>query len=82
MVIVYILLGIKASGYYLGQVEASYLYIRQVAVTYRRGISVVRNFKFFTVTDLINRIVQVLKGDLYWFKISVRDTGLMKLVKP
>ena len=22
------------------------------------------------ITDLINRIVQVLKGDLYWFKIS------------
>ena len=22
------------------------------------------------VTDLINRIVQVLKGDLYWVKIS------------
>ena len=23
------------------------------------------------ITDLINRIVQVLKGDLYWVKISV-----------
>ena len=31
-------LGIKASGYYL----------RQGAVTYRRGISVVRNLKFLT----------------------------------
>ena len=33
------------------------------------------------VTDLINRIVQVLKGDLYWFKISARDAGLIKPVK-
>ena len=33
------------------------------------------------VTDLINRIVQVLKGDLYWVKISVRDTELIKPVK-
>ena len=41
-------LGIKASGHYLGQVEASCLYIRQVAVIYRRGISVVRNLKFLT----------------------------------
>ena len=31
-------LGIKANGYY----------IRQVAVTYRRGTSVVRNLKFLT----------------------------------
>ena len=23
------------------------------------------------VTDLINRIIQVLKGDLYWVKISI-----------
>ena len=35
-----------------------------------------------TVTDLINRIVQVLRGDLYWFKISTQDTGLMEPVKP
>ena len=33
------------------------------------------------VTDLINRIVQVLKGDLYWVKISTQDTKLIKLVK-
>ena len=33
------------------------------------------------VTDLINRIVQVLKRDLYWFKISTRDAGLIKPVK-
>ena len=33
------------------------------------------------VTDLISRIVQVLKGDLYWVKISTRKVGLMKLVK-
>ena len=25
------------------------------------------------IIDFINRIVQVLKGDLYWFKISTRD---------
>ena len=42
------MLGIKASGHYLGQVEASYLHIRQVAVTCRRGTSVVRNLKFLT----------------------------------
>ena len=34
------------------------------------------------ITDLINKIVQVLKGDLYWFKISAQDTGLIKPVKP
>ena len=34
------------------------------------------------VIDFINRIVQVLKGDLYWFKISVQDIGLIKPVKP
>ena len=33
------------------------------------------------VTDLINRIVQVLRGDLYWVRISTRDIKLMKLVK-
>ena len=33
------------------------------------------------VTDFINRIVQVLKGDLYWVKISMQNTGLMELVK-
>ena len=33
------------------------------------------------VTDLINRIVQVLKEDLYWFKISTQDIGLIKLVE-
>ena len=34
------------------------------------------------VTDLINRIVQVLRGDLYWFRISAQDAGLMEPVKP
>ena len=33
------------------------------------------------ITDLINRIVQILKGDLYWVKISTQDTGLIKPVK-
>ena len=31
------------------------------------------------ITDLINRIVQVLKGDLYWVKISAQD---MELIEP
>ena len=39
-----LVLGIKAIGYY----KASCLNIKQVAVTYRRGISVVRNLKFLT----------------------------------
>ena len=34
------------------------------------------------VIDLINRIVQVLKGDLYWVKISAQEAGLIKPVKP
>ena len=34
------------------------------------------------VTDLINRIVQVLKRDLYWVRISTRDAELIKPVKP
>ena len=33
------------------------------------------------VTDFINRIVQVLREDLYWLRISARDAGLMELVK-
>jgi hypothetical protein len=33
------------------------------------------------ITDLINRIVQVLKKDLYWVKISTQDAELIKLVK-
>ena len=33
------------------------------------------------VTDLINRIVQVLKEDLYWVKISTQKAELIKLVK-
>ena len=33
------------------------------------------------ITNLINRIVQVLKRDLYWFKISTRDAGLMEPIK-
>ena len=34
------------------------------------------------VTDLINRIVQVLRGDLYWVRISARDAELIKPVEP
>ena len=33
------------------------------------------------ITDLINRIVQVLKRDLYWVKISVQNAGLMEPIK-
>ena len=33
------------------------------------------------VTDLINRIVQVLKKDLYWFKISTQDAELIEPVE-
>ena len=33
------------------------------------------------VTDLINGIVQVLKEDLYWTKISTQNTGLIEPVK-
>ena len=34
------------------------------------------------VTDFINRIVQVLKRDLYRIKISAQDAELIKPVKP
>ena len=33
------------------------------------------------VTDFINRIVQVLKRDLYWVKISMQNAELMEPVK-
>ena len=33
------------------------------------------------VTDLIYRAVQVLRENLYWIKISARDTRLIKPVK-
>ena len=33
------------------------------------------------VTDFINRIVQVLKEDLYWVKISTQDIELMEPVE-
>ena len=33
------------------------------------------------ITDLINRIVQVLKRDLYWVKISTQNAKLIKLVE-
>ena len=56
-------------------IKASYLNVRHIAVTYRHGTSVV-------VTDLINRIVQVLRRDLYWVKISAQDAELIKPVKP
>ena len=33
------------------------------------------------VTDFINRIVQVLKKDLYWVKINTQNIKLIKLVE-
>ena len=33
------------------------------------------------VIDFINRIVQILKKDLYWVKISVQNIKLIKLVE-
>ena len=33
------------------------------------------------ITDFINRIVQVLKRDLYWVKISVQKAELIKPVE-
>ena len=33
------------------------------------------------VTDLINRIVQVLKEDLHWVKINTQEAGLIELVE-
>ena len=34
------------------------------------------------IIDLINRIVQVLRRDLYWVRISMWDIELIKPVKP
>ena len=39
------------------------------------------NINYKAVTDLINRIVQVLKEDLYWFRISTQDIRLIKPVE-
>ena len=36
----------------------------------------------YSITDFINRIVQVLKKDLYWVKISTQNAELMEPVKP
>ena len=36
----------------------------------------------FIITDLINRIVQVLRGDLYRVKINTQDAELMEPVEP
>ena len=36
---------------------------------------------YISVTDLINRIVQVLKEDLERLAVSARDAGLMEPVK-
>jgi hypothetical protein len=34
------------------------------------------------ITDLINRIVQVLKRDLYWVKINTQNIELIEPVEP
>ena len=33
------------------------------------------------VIDFINRIVQILKKDLYWVKISIQNIKLIELVE-
>ena len=33
------------------------------------------------VINFINRIVQILRGDLYWVKISIQNAELIKPVK-
>ena len=33
------------------------------------------------ITSLINRIVQVLKEDLYWFRISAQEAELLEPVE-
>jgi hypothetical protein len=33
------------------------------------------------IIDFINRIVQILKRDLYWFKISTQDIELIEPVE-
>ena len=33
------------------------------------------------ITDFINRILRVLKEDLYWLRISAQDVGLIELVE-
>ena len=33
------------------------------------------------ITDFINKIVYILKGDLYWVKISIQKVGLMEPVE-
>ena len=50
-----LVLGIRASGYYLRQVA---VIMRQVAGTCRRGISVVRNLKFLTPFFVFSTIEQ------------------------
>ena len=49
-----------------------------ISILFIEGISTkVFNISTF-VTDLINQIVQVLKEDLYWFRISTQQVGLLK----
>ena len=60
--------------------------MRQVAITCRRGTSVVRNLKFLTpsfvfVTDFINWIVQILRRELVQLRISAQEAGLMDPVE-
>ena len=41
-----------------------------------------KGYSKLIITDYINRILQVLKEDLYWIRISAQDTRLMELVEP
>ena len=58
-------LGIKASGNY----------IRQVAVTCRRGISVVRNLKFLTPFFIFLTIINIILSTNRSYVISLYDTN-------
>ena len=60
-----------------GQGRKEVIYLRVADVSCTRGVR-----ESTGVTDLINRIVQVLRGDLYWVKISAQEAGLMEPVKP
>ena len=72
--------------FYMAYILRSFIKRLSNIVFYRKNIYNINKkgflIKYLIVTDLINRIVQVLKGDLYWVKISARDMELIKLVKP
>ena len=64
--------------------EGNYLEVKTIPVKYITPFysNIYKWVPFMVcVTDLINRIVQVLKRDLYWVRISAQEAGLMELVK-